>query len=89
MGGKAVIKLYDKLGHILRIETTINDVTFFKHYHKVEHRDGTCTGQQAPLRKTIYSAPALVDLCDAANERYLAFISQMKTPRQASRTSAR
>jgi len=80
MGGKAAIKLYDKLGHILRIETTINDVRFFKHYREVEHRDGTRTGQQAPLRKTIHSLPTLVDLCAAANRRYLDFISQIEDP---------
>ena len=80
MGGKASIKLYDKLGHILRIETTINDVHFFKHYREVEHRDGTRTGQQAPLRKTIHSLPTLIDLCDASNGRYLDFISQIEDP---------
>ncbi len=35
------IKMYDKLSLILRIETTANNVSFFKHYRKVEHRDGT------------------------------------------------
>jgi hypothetical protein len=29
--GKTSIKMYDKFAHILRIETTVNDVTFFKH----------------------------------------------------------
>ena len=32
------------------------------------------------MRKTIYSLPTLVDLCDAANERYLDFISQIEDP---------
>ncbi|OPX91077.1 MAG: hypothetical protein A4E53_00766 [Pelotomaculum sp. PtaB.Bin104] len=39
--GPASIKLYDKQGIILRIETTVNDVTFFRHYRTVEHRDRT------------------------------------------------
>ena len=30
--GPASIKMYDKFGRILRIETTANDVSFFKHY---------------------------------------------------------
>ena len=43
MANKAAIKMYDKFGRILRVETTVNDVTFFKHYREVEHRDGTST----------------------------------------------
>ena len=39
--GPVSLKLYDKFGLILRIETTVNDLTFFKHYREVEHRDGT------------------------------------------------
>ena len=37
---KSSIKIYDKFGHVLRIETTTNDVSAFKHYRKVEHRQG-------------------------------------------------
>ncbi|TXL71172.1 hypothetical protein FHP25_31140 [Vineibacter terrae] len=34
----ASIKMYDKIGCILRIETTTNDVSFFKHdRHYLEH----------------------------------------------------
>lgn len=33
--------MYDKFGQVLRIKTTSYDVSFFKHYRKVEHRDGT------------------------------------------------
>ena len=35
--------MYDKYGCVLRIETTINDVSFFQHHHKVEHRQGPPT----------------------------------------------
>ena len=35
------LKLYDKFGLILRIDTTDNGVSFFKHYREVEHRDGS------------------------------------------------
>jgi len=80
MAGKAAIKMYDKLGRILRIETTVNDVTFFKHYRKVEHRDGTSSRKQAPMRKTIYSLPVLTEVCRAANRRYLEFVSRIDDP---------
>ena len=46
--GKAAIKMYDKSGIVLRIETTANDVSFFKHHRKVEHRDGTSESSWRP-----------------------------------------
>ena len=49
--GKAAIKMYDKFGHILRIETTVNDVTFFKHYREVIHHDGSSTQKEASMKK--------------------------------------
>ena len=36
--GKCAIKMYDKHGIVLRIETITNNVSFFKHHRKVEHR---------------------------------------------------
>jgi len=57
--GKSSIKIYDKFGLVLRLETTTNDVSAFKHYRKVEHRQGPATRAFAPVRKTIYS---LIDL---------------------------
>ena len=38
--GAASVKVYDKFSRVLRIETTANDVSFFKHHRKVEHRGG-------------------------------------------------
>ncbi len=78
--GPTSIKMYDKFGRVLRIETTTNDVSFFKHHRKVEHRDGTSSYKLAPLRKTIYSLRDLRELLSAANHRYLDFISSMDDP---------
>jgi hypothetical protein len=39
--GPASVKLYNKPGGILRLEVTTYDVSFFRHYRTVEHRDGT------------------------------------------------
>jgi len=75
--GPAAIKLYDKHGLVLRIETTINDVTFLQHYRTVEHRDGTCSTKWADMKKTIHSLPALAELLRAANRRYLDFLSDL------------
>jgi hypothetical protein len=79
--GPVSLKLYDKFGLILRIETTVNDLTFFKHYREVEHRDGSRETQWASMQKTIYSLPALRELLEAANRRYLEFLSAIEDPR--------
>jgi hypothetical protein len=79
--GPVSLKLYDKFGLILRIETTVNDLTFFKHYREVEHRDGSRETKWAAMQKTIYSLPALRELLAAANRRYLEFLSALEDPR--------
>jgi len=73
--GKVSIKMYDKFSKILRIETTANDISFFKHFREVVHRDGTTSHQMAPLKKNIYSLSFLADNLKASNRRYLEFIS--------------
>lgn len=77
MGGVS-IKMYDKYNKILRIETTVNDVSFFKHYRTVEHRDGTTSQQQANVKKNIFSLTALTQILFSANTRYLSFISAIE-----------
>jgi hypothetical protein len=78
--GPATIKMYDKFGRVLRIETTTNDVSFFKHHRNVEHRDGSTVFKLAPLKKSIYSLGDLRKLLAAANRRYLELISALEDP---------
>jgi hypothetical protein len=78
--GPATIKMYDKFGRVLRIETTTNDVSFFKHHRNVEQRDGSIAFKLAPLRKSIYSLGDLRQLVAAANRRYLEFVSALEDP---------
>lgn len=77
---EALIKMYDKFKLILRIESTANNVSFFKHHRKVEHRDGTTSFKNAPMKKSIYSLHALKKMLGAANRRYLEFISCIDDP---------
>jgi hypothetical protein len=83
--GKVGVKMYDKFGRVLRLETTANDVSFFKHHRKVEHRDGHFTRELAALKKTIYS---LIDsrarFCSAATAAISSFSPRWRTPPQAS-----
>jgi hypothetical protein len=83
--GWAAIKMYDKHGVVLRIETTVNDVRELKHYRTVEHRDGTRETKYAPMQKTIYSLGPLRDLLRAANARYLDFLSDLDDPSEGHR----
>lgn len=75
--GPVSIKMYDKYSLILRVETTVNDVSFFKHYREVEQKDGTTSMQWAQMKKGIYSLASLQRLLLAANMRYIAFISEL------------
>jgi len=83
--GPASIKMYDKFGLVLRIETTANNVSFFKHHRKVEQRDGTTVYKLAPLKKSIYSLGDLQQLLIAANRRYLDFISALHDPSEGNK----
>ena len=78
--GPSSLKMYDKFGVVLRLETTTNDVKFFKHRRKVDHRDGASSKQLAPMRKSIYSLGVVAELFGAANRRYLEFLSALDDP---------
>ncbi len=75
--GSSSIKMYDKFGCVLRIETTTNDVSFFKHHRKMEHRQGPPTRALAPVKKTIYSLIDLREMLLGCNRRYLAHLSAL------------
>jgi hypothetical protein len=75
--GASAIKVYDKFGLILRIETATNDVSFFKHYREVEHRDKSRTLKWAPMKGTIYSLAFLQTVMRGADRRYLEFLSAL------------
>ena len=86
--GATSLKMYDKVGSVLRIECTTSDVTTFKHRRKVEPRRSAGSGASqtgagssgekkwAPMRKTFYSLGAVAEAMSACNRRYLAYISQ-------------
>jgi hypothetical protein len=77
--GPVAIKMYDKFNLILRIETSVADVSFFQQFRQVQHRDGSTSLKWAAMKKTIYSLLALQEQLRAANQRYLKFISAIET----------
>jgi hypothetical protein len=64
------IKMYDKQGSILRIETTINNPRRFK-VRRQSTRNGERCSAWIPLRKSVTDMGRRVEICRAANERYL------------------
>ena len=64
-------------GIVLRIETTTNDESFFKHHRRVEHRDSPPTRELAPVKKSIYSLIDLREILLGCNRRYLAHLSAL------------
>jgi hypothetical protein len=80
--GAVTIKMYDKFGLILRIETTTNDVSQFKLFREVHQRDGHPVEKNAAMKKNIYSLFPLMNLLRASNRRYLEFISTFDDPSQ-------
>jgi hypothetical protein len=81
--------MYDKFGRVLRLETTTNDVSFFKHHRKVEHRDRHTTRELAPLKKTLYSLIDLREILAGCNRRYLEFLSAIEDTSRGQRDLAR
>ncbi len=78
--GKAAIKMYDKHSIMLRIETTATDLSFFKHYRQVAHRDGSTSLKFASMKKSIYSLKDLAKLLHDANRRYIDFLGTIDDP---------
>jgi len=64
------VKMYDKFGRVLRVETTLQDPTGFKVFRPKEgDPGGSC--QWRPLRYGIADLHRRAQVCQAANERYL------------------
>jgi len=76
--GPASVKLYNKPGGILRLEMTTYDVSFFKHYRPVVHRDGTKEECLAAMKKSIYSLRDLAQLMQAGVRRYSQWLASLK-----------
>jgi hypothetical protein len=71
------IKMYDKQGSVLRVETTINNPRDFKVYRTTEGQEQTTRPAQPakpkwrPMRKGVSDIHRRAQICQAANERYL------------------
>ena len=68
------IKMYDKQGRVLRIETTINNPRHFKAYREV-YRKGQNKNAWIPMRKGVADIYRYVEISYVANARYLDALS--------------
>jgi hypothetical protein len=73
------IKMYDKQGSVLRIETTINNPQRFKVRRGVT-RQGEEVLRWVPLRKGVADIIRRAEICRAANERYLEALGVVGEP---------
>jgi hypothetical protein len=77
------IKMYDKQGSILRIETTINNPRRFSVYRLAQTAKGKGQMRWLPMRKGIVDLRRRVELSRAANERYLDALAVVGVPTPA------
>jgi hypothetical protein len=82
--GHNSLKMDDKQGTVLRVETTLNDAGPLKVYRATEQAAARArrTGKAAqkkwrPLRKGVADLARRAQLCQAANERYLETLAQV------------
>lgn len=76
--GANSVKMYDKRGKILRVETTLNDPTPFKVFRPLE---GNPQGPREwrPMRKGIADLPRRAHISHASNTRYLDALASLNT----------
>jgi hypothetical protein len=73
------VKMYDKQGQVLRVETTIHDAEGLKVYRPAgDDPEGELKWQ--PLRKGIADLHRRCELSQAANERYLEALAAVESP---------
>jgi hypothetical protein len=78
------IKMYNKAGSVLRVETTINNPRRFYVRRWVSRKGRRCL-IWAQLRKGVVDLPRRAEISHAANERYLEALALVNPPQPVSR----
>jgi hypothetical protein len=86
--GDNAIKMYDKQGSVLRIETTINDVTDFKAFRRPEGNAAAPRSWRI-MRKGIADLHRRAAVSQAANDRYLQAIASVEETTSVGELAAR
>ena len=69
------IKMYDKAGSVLRVETTLNNMREFKAPRRIKGKT-----VYRPMRKGVADMPRRARVSQGANDRYLSALSAASTP---------
>jgi hypothetical protein len=77
------LKMYDKFGRILRVETVINGPMEFWVYRTRHHRDGTSSVGYYPMTKSVASLVDYQEQALACNRRYLDALAVVDDPAPA------
>jgi hypothetical protein len=77
------LKMYDKFGLILRVETVINSPKEFWVYRTQWHRDGTSSTGYYPMTKNVASLADYQEQALACNRRYLDALAVVDAPTPA------
>jgi hypothetical protein len=77
------LKMYDKFGRILRIETVINSAKEFWVYRTQRHHDGTSSVGYYPMTKNVASLVHYQEQALACNRRYLDALAVVDDPTPA------
>ena len=75
--GDNSVKMYDKQGSVLRVETTINDVDQFKTFRPPEGRPDAEPSWQR-MRKGVADLHRRAEVSQACNDRYLAALASVE-----------
>ncbi len=81
--GRNWIKMYNKGGSILRVETVINHPPDFRVLRSVRHRDGSRETGLAPLPKAVAYMRHYWDIQTRANRHYLEALAAVQDPTAA------
>jgi len=77
------LKMYDKFGQILRVETVINRPKEFSVFRTRHHRNGTTSQGYFPLNKDVGSLSHYQEQAMASNRRYLDALAVVDDPAPA------
>lgn len=81
------VKLYDKYGQVMRVETTMNNPEAFRVFRTPESQpDGKPRWMM--LRKSVADAPRRAQVCAAVNDRYLDALAAAKVEAPAGQLAA-
>jgi hypothetical protein len=86
--GRNTVKLSDKQGSVLRVETTLNEVKGLKSYRAAADDPGG-PRQWRPMRKGVAEMPRRAEVSQASNDRYLEALGGLPTDVPLSRAAGR